>query len=134
MKLVLQMAPYVFVRPGELRHAEWAEFDLESSTWKIPAEKMKQVHIVPLSTQVTGILGESSGPARAKAATFTLLNEQGYNRGWIERQLARSEGGVRAAYNYADYLPNRRTMMQEWADYLVLTPTWATSRVATERC
>ena len=41
------------------------------------------------------------------------------NRDWIERQLAHSErDGVRAAYNYAEYLPERRRMMQEWADFL----------------
>jgi len=49
----------------------------------------------------------------------TLLNELGYNKDWIERQLAHSErNGVRAAYNYAEYLPERRRMMQEYADYL----------------
>ena len=49
----------------------------------------------------------------------TLLNEMGYNRDWIERQLAHSERDhVRAAYNYAEHLPERRRMMQEWADYL----------------
>ena len=49
----------------------------------------------------------------------TLLNEQGYNRDWIERQLAHGERDhVRAAYNYAEYLPERRKMMQEWADFL----------------
>jgi len=49
----------------------------------------------------------------------TLLNEQGYNRDWIERQLAHGErNSIRAAYNYAEYLPERRRMMQEWADYL----------------
>ncbi|RRD69499.1 MULTISPECIES: tyrosine-type recombinase/integrase [unclassified Desulfovibrio] len=49
----------------------------------------------------------------------TLLNEQGYNRDWIERQLAHGERDhVRAAYNYAEHLPERRRMMQEWADYL----------------
>jgi hypothetical protein len=49
----------------------------------------------------------------------TLLNEQGYNRDWIERQLAHGErDAVRAAYNYAQYLPERRRMMQQWADYL----------------
>ena len=48
-----------------------------------------------------------------------MLNEQGTNRDWIERQLAHGEkDGVRAAYNYADYLPQRKTMMQQWADYL----------------
>ena len=54
-----------------------------------------------------------------RSMASTLLNEQGYNRDWIERQLAHSErNGVRAAYNYAEYLPERRKMMQEWADHL----------------
>ena len=49
----------------------------------------------------------------------TILNEKGYNRDWIERQLAHGErNGVHAAYNYAEYLPERRRMMQEYADYL----------------
>ncbi len=54
-----------------------------------------------------------------RAAAATLLNEQGYNSDWIERQLAHADrNSVRAAYNYAEYLPERRKMMQEWADYL----------------
>ena len=54
-----------------------------------------------------------------RSMASTLLNEKGYNRDWIERQLAHCErNGVRAAYNYAEYLPERRRMMQEWADYL----------------
>ena len=54
-----------------------------------------------------------------RSMASTLLNEQGYNRDWIERQLAHGErNSVRAAYNYAEYLPERRRMMQEWADYL----------------
>ena len=54
-----------------------------------------------------------------RSIASTLLNELGYNRDWIGRQLAHSERDeVRAAYNYAEYLPERRKMMQEWADYL----------------
>jgi len=54
-----------------------------------------------------------------RSSASTMLNEQGTNRDWIERQLAHGEkDGVRAAYNYADYLPQRKGMMQEWADYL----------------
>ena len=54
-----------------------------------------------------------------RSMASTLLNEQGYNRDWIERQLAHGErNSVRAAYNYAEYLPERRRMMQAWADYL----------------
>jgi len=49
----------------------------------------------------------------------TLLNEQGWHRDAIERQLAHAErDNVRAAYNYAEHLPERRKMMQHWADYL----------------
>ena len=54
-----------------------------------------------------------------RAMASTMLNELGYNRDWIERQLAHGDrNGVRAAYNYAEYLPERRRMMDEWADYL----------------
>ena len=57
-KCALQLAPLVFVRPGELRTAEWAEFDLDAAEWRIPGEKMKMrdKHIVPLSQQAVEIL------------------------------------------------------------------------------
>ncbi len=47
-KCALRLAPLVFVRPGELRHAEWSEFNLATAEWRIPAEKMKMrvTHIV----------------------------------------------------------------------------------------
>lgn len=59
----LRLAPLVFVRPGELRRAEWTEFDLDGSVWRIPGEKMKMkaAHIVPLSTQAVAILRELQG-------------------------------------------------------------------------
>ena len=54
-----------------------------------------------------------------RSMASTLLNEQGWNRDAIERQLAHGErDAVRAAYNYAQHLPERRRMMQAWADYL----------------
>lgn len=54
-----------------------------------------------------------------RSMASTLLNSQGYNRDWIERQLAHGESNsVRAAYNHADHLQDRKCMMQEWADYL----------------
>ena len=156
----LRLAPLVFVRPTELRAAEWTEFNLEVQEWRIPATrmKMKQMHIVPLSRQVVKILQELhrfSGGGKYlfpstrtdtrplsdatvlnalrrmgygkdemcthgfRSIASTLLNELGYNRDWIERQLAHGErNDVRAAYNYAEYLPQRQKMMQEWADYL----------------
>lgn len=57
-QLALKLAPHVFVRPGELRQAEWAEIDLEERVWKIGAEKMKmrQPHLVPLSRQSLEVL------------------------------------------------------------------------------
>lgn len=57
----LRLAPHVFVRPGELRHAEWSEIDLEAAVWRIPAARMKmrREHVVPLSTQVVAILKEA---------------------------------------------------------------------------
>ena len=59
-KCALRLAPLVFVRPGELRHAQWPELDLDESEWRIPAEKMKmrEPHIVPLSRQAVDIFRE----------------------------------------------------------------------------
>jgi integrase len=54
-----------------------------------------------------------------RTTASTLLNEMGYNSDWIERQLAHVDTkGVRAVYNRAEYLAERRRMMQDWADYL----------------
>ena len=57
-RAALRLAAYVFVRPGELRHAEWKEFDLDAAVWSIPAEKMKmrRPHRVPLAQQSLAIL------------------------------------------------------------------------------
>jgi integrase len=159
-KAALRLAPLVFVRPGELREAEWTEIDLDAGEWRIPAERMKMPskHIVPLSRQAVAILRDlrpltgnghyvfpgarsRSRPMSENAVNgglrrlgytgtemtghgfrsmaSTLLNEQGWNRDAIERQLAHSErNSIRAAYNFAEHLPERRKMMQAWADYL----------------
>jgi len=131
-KCALQLAPLIFVRPGELRHAEWAEIDFENAEWHIPAHKMKMrtKHIVPLSLQAIKILKELHPLTGAGKYVFpsvrttqrpmsentvvgalrrlgytkdemtghgfrsmasTLLNEQGWNRDAIERQLAHTE-------------------------------------------
>jgi integrase len=57
-KCALRLAPLVFVRPGELRKAEWTEFDLDAAQWNIPAERMKmrEPHLVPLSAPAVAIL------------------------------------------------------------------------------
>lgn len=59
-RLALELLALTFVRPGELRAAEWAEFDLEAGVWAIPAEKMKmkRPHRVPLAPQAITILRE----------------------------------------------------------------------------
>lgn len=67
-KLALQIAPHVFVRPGELRQAEWSEIDLDAALWTIPPERMKarKPHTVPLSRQVVELFKEiwqASGPS-----------------------------------------------------------------------
>jgi integrase len=58
VQCALKFAPLVFVRPGELRHAEWSEINLENAEWNIPASKMKMrdAHLVPLSRQAIDIL------------------------------------------------------------------------------
>ena len=60
VRAALKLGPLTFVRPGELRHAEWTEFDLDETepTWRIPAEKMKMkdAHVIPLATQAVTIL------------------------------------------------------------------------------
>ena len=60
VKCALKIGALTFVRPGELRKAEWAEIDLDKAEWNIPAErmKMKQPHLVPLSTQAVDVLRE----------------------------------------------------------------------------
>lgn len=159
-RCALRLAPLVFVRPGELRHAEWDEINYEQSEWKIPAEKMKMrsPHIVPLTPQTIAIFKEIQpltghglyvfpslrsaeramsnntilaalrrlGYAKEemsghgfRAMASTILHEQGWPPDVIERQLAHAErNNVRAAYNHAQHLPERRKMMQAWADYL----------------
>ncbi len=167
-KCALRLAPLVFVRPGELRKAQWPEIDFDKAEWRIPAARMKmrEQHIVPLSCQAVEILRELEPltnrgiPAKSDAPRYvfpgaqshvrpmsenailaalrrmgytkeemtghgfrsmasTLLHEQGWNHQAIERQLAHAErNAVSAAYNFAEHLPERRKMMQAWADYL----------------
>jgi integrase len=158
----LKLSPYLFVRPGELRHAEWSEFDLDGQEplWRIPEEKMKmgEQHVVPLARQAVVLLRElnsitgrgryvfpslrsgsrpmSDNTVNAalrrlgytneemtghgfRSLASTCLNEQGYHPDLIELQLAHAERNqVRAAYNKAKRLPERRKMMEAWADYL----------------
>ena len=59
--IALQLSPHVFVRPGELRQAEWREIDFDAAVWRIDAARMKgrQEHAVPLSRQALALLREA---------------------------------------------------------------------------
>ena len=74
-KVALQLLPHIFVRPGELRFAEWAEFDLEKSIWSIPdyKTKMRRPHMVPLSQQAVAILGKIEHDASLSPFLFPSL-------------------------------------------------------------
>ena len=160
-KCALRLAPLLFVRPGELRKAEWTEIDLEAAEWNIPAEKMKtrQPHLVPLAHQSLEILQElhaltGSGkyifpsprtPKRplSNNGVLSALRRMGFEKDemtghgframartildevlqvrpdFIEHQLAHAVRDPNGrAYNRTAHLPERRKMMQAWADYL----------------
>ncbi len=58
VRCALRLAPLVFVRPGELRSAEWAHINLDAAEWRYTVTKTNTPHIVPLSTQAVAILRE----------------------------------------------------------------------------
>ncbi len=74
--LALRLAPHVFVRPGELRHAEWQEVDFDRSVWIIPGTKMKmgEEHRVPLSRQAVAILREARQFSAGEGYIFPSLS------------------------------------------------------------
>ena len=73
--LALRLTPHVFVRPGELRRAEWQEFDLERCVWTIPADKMKMrdPHLVPLSRQAKELLEAARSISSEQRYVFSSL-------------------------------------------------------------
>ena len=160
-KCALRLAPLVFVRPGELRNAEWEEFDLDKAEWNIPASKMKmrEAHLVPLCSQAVDMLRElqaltgggryvfpcarANGRPMSDNAILVALRRMGYAKDemsghgframartvldevlgcrveWIEQQLAHAVKDANGrAYNRTKHLPERKRMMQTWADYL----------------
>lgn len=161
LKAALMLMIYTASRPGEVRHAEWSEIDLDAAIWTTPAAKMKmrRDHTVPLSTQAIAILesmlpitgdkryvfinrNSTTAPIGTNYANnvmdscgltgiqsphgfrhlfSTEMNGRGYNRDWIERQLAHADSSfIRDVYNHATYLDQRRGMMQEWADLITI--------------
>jgi integrase len=91
--LALRIAPHVFVRPGELRAAEWSEFDFAAGIWTIPAEKMKmgRPHRVPLSKQVRALLSELRPMSGKSALLFPSVrsNERPISDNTINAALRR---------------------------------------------
>ena len=102
-KAALQIAPHVFVRPSELRCAEWSEFDFESRVWAIPAErmKMKRPHRVPLSSQVIRTLGYLRRIAGGAKLVFSSTRS-------VLRPL--SENTLNAALRRLGYGPDQVTV------------------------
>ena len=72
----LRIAPHVFLRPGELRQAQWSEIDFAEKVWRVPAErtKMRQAHAVPLSRQVLYLLQDLRSLARKSEFLFPALH------------------------------------------------------------
>ena len=159
VRCALRLAPLVFVRPGELRKAEWAAIDLDAEEWRYTVTKTNTPHIVPLSRQAVEILRElhpltgrgrfvfpsARSAARPmsdnailaamrrmgigkeemsghgfRAVARTILDEVlGVRPDYIEHQLAHAVRDPNGrAYNRTAHLPERRKMMQQWADYL----------------
>lgn len=90
-KLALQITPHIFVRPGELRHGEWNEIDLDKATWTIPAEKMKarRPHVVPLSRQVLELFRQLQAVSGGQGYIFPAFHT---------RRRPMSENTVNAAF------------------------------------
>lgn len=74
-RIALRLLPHLFVRPGELRWAEWSEFDFDKAVWTIPDHKMKmrRPHAVPLSRQALAIIGEIEHDASYSGFLFPSL-------------------------------------------------------------
>ncbi len=165
VRAALRLAPMLFVRPGELRRAEWADVDLEVAEWRYVVTKTDTPHIVPLPTQAIEILKElqaltgdgrylfpsGRGASRPmsengitaalhtmgfggvmtghgfRAMARTILDEVlGARPDFIEHQLAHAVRDPNGrAYNRTAHLPERRKMMQQWADYLDMLKTGA---------
>ena len=159
VQCALRLAPLVFVRPGELRAAQWADIDLATAEWRYTVSKTGTEHIVPLAKQAVAILQEIRGltgnwqyvfpsgrsPRRPmsdnailaamrrmgiskeemsghgfRAMARTIMDEVlGIRPDLIEHQLAHAVRDPNGrAYNRTAHLPERRKMMQRWADYL----------------
>lgn len=98
----LKLLPHVFVRPGELRYAEWADFDLEKAIWTIPPHKtkMRRAHSVPLSRQALDIIAGIETDAALSPFLFPSLRS-------VHRPM--SENTINAALRRMGYAQDEMT-------------------------
>jgi len=77
-RFALELLPHVFVRPGELRQAEWSEVDFECAIWRVPASRMKKrrEHVVPLSSQSLAILERARALTGSGRLTFPAISNR----------------------------------------------------------
>jgi integrase len=101
-KVALQLLPHVFVRPGELRYAEWIDFDLDKALWTIPAHKtkMRRAHTIPLSRQALAILATIEHDADYSRYLFPSLRS-------VDRPM--SENTINAALRRMGYAQDEMT-------------------------
>jgi len=101
-KAALRLLPHVFVRPGELRHAEWNDFDFEKALWTIPPEKtkMRRAHTIPLSRQALALLKSVEHDAEYSRYLFPSLRS-------VDRPM--SENTINAALRRMGYAQDEMT-------------------------
>lgn len=101
-RAALRLLPHVFVRPGELRHAEWVDFDFGKALWTIPAHKtkMRRPHVIPLSTQALDILASIEHDADYSRLLFPSLRS-------VDRPM--SENTINAALRRMGYAQEEMT-------------------------
>lgn len=101
-KAALQLLPHVFVRPGELRHAEWSDFDFDKALWTIPPHKtkMRRAHTIPLSRQALAILETIEHDAEYSRFLFPSLRS-------VDRPM--SENTINAALRRMGFAQDEMT-------------------------
>ena len=101
-RAALRLLPHVFVRPGELRHAEWADFDFNKAIWTVPAHKtkMRRPHTIPLSRQALAILETIEHDADYSRFLFPSLRS-------VDRPM--SENTINAALRRMGYAQDEMT-------------------------
>ena len=122
VQVALRLSPLVFVRPGELRHMEWQEVNLEEKLWSIPAEKMKlrEPHLVPLSEQAISLLEEIK-PLTSRSK-YVFPSARGLSRPMSEnaaRTALRALGYTNEQMTPHGFRAMARTLLDEELNYRI---------------